>query len=275
MRCGRFVADWQQTIEIPAKFSGVQLQFPAEQDAPAPLRQILRPCNAEATVWCGRLSMSTCHLSAATGHVGATRRRTLLASTALIAAALASPAVAETFWNSVAGNWATNANWTNNQPNATTDVTNVSNGEIAQIQTAAVAGTSFDMGARLKVNNGSTILLLPTGSLAFGGYADFNNGTLNLFSSTNVSGFIALTNSTISSNVDGTLTANISSVAGDNRIVAGNGTTLTLAPSLSFGVEGTSTLHFGATNNTGTVVYAGDSTCSPATPPRSSSMAAF
>src|SRR5712671_3633723 len=178
MRFGRFVADWQQTIEIPAEFLGVQVQFPAEQDAPAPLRQILRPCNAEATVWCGRLSMSTCHLSAATGRVGATRRRILLASTALIAA-LAGPAVAGTDWNSTTNIWLSNANWTNNQPNATTDVTNVSNGGVSQITGDAFAGSSFSTGTRLNVTNGSMVMLLANGTLTFGGNANFNNGTLS------------------------------------------------------------------------------------------------
>jgi autotransporter-associated beta strand protein len=187
------------------------------------------------------------------------RRRAWLASTGLTVAALATPALADTDWNSGTGNWATNASWTNNAPTAATNITNVSNGNIAQISTAAVAGTNFGSGAHLNVTNGSTVMLLANGSLAVGGFANFNNGTLSLFGSTNVTGGISLANSTISSNVDGTLTSDIASVNGDNRIVAANGTMLTLAPSLAFGVQNASTLHFGTTNNFGTITFEGAS----------------
>jgi autotransporter-associated beta strand protein len=191
-------------------------------------------------------------------------RRALLASTALVGLiSVQSASAADTNWiQNGAGSWSTDANWDNNQPTAATNLTTISNGGVAQISTDAFAGSNFNSGTHLNVTNGSTVLLLGNGTLTFGGDADFNGSTLALSGSTAVhsstpGGAVTLTNSTISSNLTGTLSSSVLSLAGDNRIVAANGTTLTLGPSEAFGVAGTSTLHFGAVGNTGTVVFEG------------------
>jgi autotransporter-associated beta strand protein len=102
-------------------------------------------------------------------------------------------------------------------------------------------------------------MLLSNSSLTFGGNANFDNGVLSMDAGTSVTGgSISLTNSTIGTG-GGTFTTPIYSVDGDNRIVAADGKLLTLGFSGVFGVLGTSTLHFGYTNNLGTVTFEGAS----------------
>jgi fibronectin-binding autotransporter adhesin len=187
------------------------------------------------------------------------RKSALLASTVLTAAALTTPACADSLWTGTTGNWTNGANWSNGVPNSATAVTGVENGGTAQITTAATAGTQVDI-------FGSTIDVQTGGSLSFGQNIILStNAKLLLSGSTDVTGTaagnaITFEGGTLSSNVTGSLTPSVV-VSGTGNIQAASGTTLTLGTVSMLGAID-NFLNFGSPIAAGTIVVGPDSTTS-------------
>jgi autotransporter-associated beta strand protein len=179
------------------------------------------------------------------------RKGALLTSTALAAVAFAAPVMAaDTFWIAATANWAVDANWNNNQPNALTVNANIENGGTAQITTAVLGGT------HVNISGNSIVDVRAGGSLTFGDTIFVADSTLLLSFSTNVAGTGATPTVTLH---DGTLSAQITGsfapvLSGDigttNTVMAANGATLTLG---TVDVVG-QTLKFGAGINAGLIV---------------------